>query len=76
MLVVNGSAQNTSIFSDKAQISVEMKKLSVLIQTDKPLYKAGENVRIRIITVYPDMKPHKGPVDLVIRVCPNFLSSY
>lgn len=67
MLVVNGSAQNTSIFSDKAQISVEMKKLSVLIQTDKPLYKAGENVRIRIITVYPDMKPHKGPVDLVIR---------
>ncbi|KAG9493736.1 hypothetical protein GDO78_001552 [Eleutherodactylus coqui] len=66
-LAVNGSAQNRLIFSDKIQISVEVKNISVLIQTDKPLYKAGENVKIRIISVNPDLKPYKGNVDLVIK---------
>ncbi|XP_040284586.1 CD109 antigen-like [Bufo bufo] len=66
-LVVNGSAQNTRLFSDTRYIAVGMMNISVLIQTDKPLYKAGENVKIRIITVKPDRKPHKGNVDLVIR---------
>ncbi|XP_075720274.1 CD109 antigen-like [Rhinoderma darwinii] len=67
MLVVNGSANNTLIFSERTQIFVEMKNITVLIQTDKPLYKPGENVKIRIISVHPNTKPHKGDVNLVIR---------
>ncbi|KAG8582006.1 hypothetical protein GDO81_007888 [Engystomops pustulosus] len=67
MLVVNGSAQNIHIFSDLTQIFVENNNMSVLIQTDKLLYKAGEQVKIRIICVNRFLKPHKGPVDYVIR---------
>ncbi|XP_073425427.1 CD109 antigen-like [Dendrobates tinctorius] len=66
-LTVNGSAQNMVIFSDTTWIIVEKRNVHVLIQTDKYVYKAGENVKIRIITVNPDMKPYKeGVVDIVI----------
>ncbi|KAM3932711.1 CD109 antigen-like [Leptodactylus fuscus] len=66
MLVVNGSSQNTLLFSESTQISAQMKNVSVLIQTDKPLYKAKDDVKIRIICVNPNMKPDNADVDLVI----------
>ncbi|XP_069830274.1 CD109 antigen-like [Dendropsophus ebraccatus] len=65
-LIVNGLVQNTSVFSESAMIYVDLKSMSVLIQTDKPVYTAGESVKIRIISVNLDLKPHKGNVDLVI----------
>ncbi|XP_077146005.1 CD109 antigen-like [Ranitomeya variabilis] len=66
-LAVNGSAQSIVIFSETTLINVEMRNVHVLIQTDKYVYKAGEKVNIRIITVNPDMKPYKeGAVDIVI----------
>ncbi|XP_073531669.1 CD109 antigen-like [Phyllobates terribilis] len=67
-LAVNGSAENTVIFSDSTEINVDMRNVRVLIQTDKYVYKAGENVKIRILTVNPDLKPYKGgAVDIVIK---------
>ncbi|KAM4042810.1 CD109 antigen-like [Anomaloglossus baeobatrachus] len=68
VLAVNGSAQNTVIFSASTVINIEMNNIRVLIQTDKYVYKAGEIVKIRVITLNPDMKPYKdGAVDIVIR---------
>ncbi|XP_063772889.1 CD109 antigen-like [Pseudophryne corroboree] len=67
ILVVNGSAQNTLVFSDKMQLYRQMKNISMFIQTDKTMYTLGESVRIRVITVTPELKPHHGDVDIVIR---------
>ncbi|XP_075058733.1 CD109 antigen-like isoform X2 [Mixophyes fleayi] len=66
-LVVNGSAQNTLVFSEKIQLYMQKKNISMFIQTDKTMYRSGESVKIRVISVRHDLKPYKGDVDLIIR---------
>lgn len=67
VLAVNGSTQNASVFSDTFNIPMQMKNTATFTQTDKTLYRPGETVQIRIISISYDMKPNTGDVDLVIR---------
>ncbi|KAM5164614.1 CD109 antigen-like [Mantella aurantiaca] len=66
-LVVNGSSQNTSIFSENLILPMKIKNTPIFIQTDKALYKTGETVQIRIIAINYDLKPNSSDVDLFIR---------
>ncbi|XP_077343507.1 CD109 antigen-like [Lithobates pipiens] len=66
-LAVNGSTQNASVFSDTFNIPMQMKNTATFTQTDKTLYRPGETVQIRIISISYDMKPNTGDVNLVIR---------
>ncbi|XP_040205893.1 CD109 antigen-like [Rana temporaria] len=66
-LAVNGSTQNASVFSETMMIQMQMKNPATFIQTDKTLYRPGETVQIRIISINDDMKPNTGNVELVIR---------
>ncbi|XP_075454127.1 CD109 antigen-like isoform X2 [Ascaphus truei] len=66
-LVVNASAQNVVLFSKKVWLIMQIKNISVFIQTDKAVYKPGQAVKIRVICVNHDLKPHKGLVDLYIQ---------
>ena len=43
-------------FEDKAVVSIENTRL-VFLETDKPIYKPGQTIRIRAITLDPDLKP-------------------
>ncbi|XP_017586564.1 PREDICTED: CD109 antigen isoform X1 [Corvus brachyrhynchos] len=43
------------------------KSTSVFIQTDKSMYKPGQDVLFRIVTVYPDLKPYKVSLNIYIR---------
>lgn len=45
-----------SHFSDAASVRVE-KSLLVFIETDKPIYKPGQTIRIRAITLKSDLRP-------------------
>ncbi|XP_064411346.1 CD109 antigen [Latimeria chalumnae] len=65
-LVVKGYAQNTLLFSNSSSLTLLSKNMSVFIQTDKSLYKAGQGVKIRVVSVNPDLKPYKGQIDIVI----------
>jgi CD109 antigen len=48
-------------FSDKASISVE-KSFLVFLETDKPIYKPGQTIHMRVLTLDPELKPTTEPV--------------
>ncbi len=43
-------------FSDKAQVMIE-KSYLVFVETDKPIYKPGQTIEMRVLTLDPDLKP-------------------
>ncbi len=48
-------------FSDKASINVE-KSFIVFLETDKPIYKPGQTIHMRVLTLDPELKPTVEPV--------------
>ncbi|KAM4771055.1 CD109 antigen-like [Rhinophrynus dorsalis] len=64
---VNISAGNVLLFSKSVKLEMERKNVSVFIQTDKAVYKPGQTVKIRIISVNQDLRPHQGHVDIFVR---------
>ncbi|KAM8953044.1 CD109 antigen-like [Pelodytes ibericus] len=65
-LSVNGSIQDVLVFSTKTYLPRQKTNVSVFIQTDKVVYKPGQKIEIRVISVYTDLKPYKGLVDLAV----------
>ncbi len=43
-------------FSDKATIQIE-KSFVVFVETDKPIYKPGQTIHMRVLTLDPELKP-------------------
>lgn len=68
MLLVEGRAEGRHIFSNRTKLLFESKSISVFIQTDKSFYKPGQEVKFRIVTVYPDLKPYRALLSIYIRV--------
>ncbi|XP_072000216.1 CD109 antigen-like [Engystomops pustulosus] len=54
-------------FSRRIPVKMRTKNTSIFIQTDKAAYKPGEHVRIRVISVNHNLRPHKEDVDLIIK---------
>ncbi|XP_069052824.1 CD109 antigen [Lepisosteus oculatus] len=66
-LVVSGYVQNKLVFTNKTELEFNPKSFSIFIQTDRPKYKPGQSVKIRAVSVYPDLKPSKSQVDIGIK---------
>ncbi|XP_066478804.1 CD109 antigen [Tiliqua scincoides] len=66
-LHVKGYSEGQLLFSNHTILSFEQKSFSVFIQTDKSVYKPGQEVKIRIVTLHPDLKPYNTPVNIHIR---------
>ncbi|KFP91429.1 CD109 antigen, partial [Apaloderma vittatum] len=66
-LLVEGHADGRRIFSNRTSLMYMAKSISVFIQTDKSMYKPGQDVMFRIVTVYPDLKPYKASLNIYIR---------
>ncbi|NXX84199.1 CD109 protein, partial [Urocolius indicus] len=66
-LLVEGHADGQLIFSNRTSLMYTSKSISVFIQTDKSMYKPGQDVMFRIVTVYPDLKPYKASMNIYIR---------
>jgi CD109 antigen len=43
-------------FEDKAQVTIEKSSL-IFLETDKPIYKPGQTIQMRAMTLDPDLKP-------------------
>jgi len=48
-------------FSDIASISIE-KSFLVFVETDKPIYKPGQTIHMRVLSLDPELKPTTEPV--------------
>nr|XP_020641515.1 CD109 antigen [Pogona vitticeps] len=66
-LHVKGYSEDQLLFSNHTALSFRLKSFSVFIQTDKFVYKPGQEVKIRVVTLYPDLKPFNAPVNIYIR---------
>lgn len=52
-----------SAFSDEASINLENSFL-VFVETDKPIYKPGQTIHMRVLTLDPELKPTTEPVTI------------
>lgn len=67
-LHVTGRAQDEILFSNSTRLSFETKRMTVFIQTDKPLYKPKQEVKFRVVTLFSDFKPYKTSLNILIKV--------
>jgi CD109 antigen len=63
-LYVEGSGGLT--FSENHTVNIGSKTLSILMQTDKAIYKPGQTVMFRVISLYPTLRPYSGEVNITI----------
>jgi len=54
-----------SAFEDKAQVTIEKTSL-IFLETDKPIYKPGQTIQMRAITLDSDLKPVSGGVTVEV----------
>ncbi|KAJ3606841.1 hypothetical protein NHX12_026360 [Muraenolepis orangiensis] len=66
-LQVRGSVGNRLLFTNSTSLRIAAPDISTFVQTDKPDYRPGETVRIRVVSIGPDQRPHHGPVDVFIK---------
>uniref|UniRef100_A0A4W2FZG6 CD109 antigen n=1 Tax=Bos indicus x Bos taurus TaxID=30522 RepID=A0A4W2FZG6_BOBOX len=66
-LRVTGRAQDEILFSNSTRLSFETKRMTVFIQTDKPLYKPKQEVKFRVVTLFSDFKPYKTFLNILIK---------
>ncbi|ESN94943.1 hypothetical protein HELRODRAFT_180050 [Helobdella robusta] len=53
-------------FSHSHVVTINRKVHSIFIQTDKVLYKPGQEVLFRVIAITPDLKPYKEKINITI----------
>ncbi|XP_067663894.1 CD109 antigen-like isoform X3 [Haliotis asinina] len=63
-LKVTGSGGLT--FSNETTLTFNHKSMSILIQTDKAMYKPGQTVNFRAFSMFPDMKLYTGAMNIDI----------
>ncbi|XP_023147319.3 CD109 antigen [Amphiprion ocellaris] len=66
-LEVEGHVGNVQVFSDATRLQFDLKGFSIFIQTDKLNYLPGQAVKIRVVSINPDGRPHISPMDVTIR---------
>ncbi|KAK3709154.1 hypothetical protein QZH41_018067 [Actinostola sp. cb2023] len=59
-LQVHGVAKGKPDFRNKQALTLEHLENTLFIQTDKPIYKPGQTIRMRVVGVKPDLKPLGG----------------
>ncbi|GFO36086.1 alpha-2-macroglobulin-like protein [Plakobranchus ocellatus] len=62
---------STDNLHDPVKVTVLDNKLITLVQTDKPIYKPGQKVRFRILTLLNSMMPRTGQIHSVYIKDPN-----
>uniref|UniRef100_A0A4W5MR05 Macroglobulin domain-containing protein n=1 Tax=Hucho hucho TaxID=62062 RepID=A0A4W5MR05_9TELE len=55
------------VFTNSTALRFNPKSSSTFIQTDKANYRPGQVVKIRAVSIYPDGKPYKGKIDIIIK---------
>ncbi|XP_043919830.1 CD109 antigen-like isoform X2 [Protopterus annectens] len=65
-LVMNGTTGNGTLFSLTKQLKTDYRWPSIFIQTDKASYKAGQQVNLRIVSIYNNQQPYQGFMNITI----------
>ncbi|XP_078348546.1 C3 and PZP-like alpha-2-macroglobulin domain-containing protein 8 isoform X2 [Oculina patagonica] len=71
LTVFGGPADGKLAFQKSEMISIDIPKNSIFIQTDKPIYKPGQTVNMRIVGVDENLKPLTGQIERVTITSPS-----
>ena len=66
-LRVSGEGTGGGSFDDSARVQVQAAQVILFLETDKPIYKPGQELRIRALRLSRDLKPIPGPVTVEIQ---------
>ncbi|RMX42642.1 hypothetical protein pdam_00010289 [Pocillopora damicornis] len=69
--VFGGPVHGGLVIQKSEIITIKIPKISVFIQTDKPIYKPGQTVNMRIVGVDENLKPLTGQVKRVSITSPG-----
>lgn len=69
--VFGRTVHGRSVSQHRETITIKIPKISVFIQTDKPIYKPGQTVNMRIVGVDENLKPFAGQVKRVSITSPG-----
>ena len=67
ILRVYGEGTGGGSFDDSAQVQVHAPPVILFLETDKPIYKPGQEIRIRALRLNNDLKPQPGPVTVEVQ---------
>lgn len=56
------------VFRNETTLNVESKNCSLFIQADKSIYKPSDTIRVRILVLGFDLRPHQLDDDAILRV--------
>ena len=65
-LRIESRGADDGAFTDNARVRVEESAELLFVETDKPIYKPGQQIRIRALRLDSDLKPRPGPVEVSI----------
>ena len=66
-LRVSGEGTGGGSFEDSTTILVQDPPVILFLETDKPIYKPGQEIRIRALRLDSDLMPVAGPVTMEVR---------
>ncbi|XP_038068453.1 CD109 antigen-like isoform X2 [Patiria miniata] len=55
------------VFSQTEELTFSPSSFSILVQSDKAIYKPGQTVHFRAMAIYPDLKPYMGTFDVKLK---------
>ncbi|XP_041356722.1 ovostatin-like isoform X2 [Gigantopelta aegis] len=65
-LAMNFNATGGLTFEDSTRVDFNSKTKSIFIQTDKAMYKPGEEVKFRVLATYSNLKVVREPMTIVV----------
>lgn len=71
LTVYGGPVGGFNAFLSSELITIEIPKTSIFIQTDKPIYKPGQTVHMRVVGTDENLKPLKGKISRVTVMNPS-----
>uniref|UniRef100_A0AAY5K5V0 CD109 molecule n=1 Tax=Esox lucius TaxID=8010 RepID=A0AAY5K5V0_ESOLU len=66
LLGVTGIQEGRLLFTNATALNFNPESFTTFIQTDKHNYRPGDTVRMRVLSVQPDGKPHSGKLSLSV----------
>ncbi len=67
VLNVKGQGANGGGFAETADVQVQAEPVVLFLETDKPIYKPGQQVHMRALRLDRDLRPLPGPVTVEIQ---------
>ena len=66
-LQIFGEGVSGGRFDDSARVQLRAAPVILFLETDKPIYKPGQEIRIRALRLNSDLRPMPGPVTVEIQ---------